>query len=315
MRGREWDVKPGLGHYLEYYALVMLDRVVSRVSPPVLQRLGTSLGWFACHFIPVRRSVAREHIRMAFPGLPDREAEKILLDSYASLCTTALEVLRMRSLDGKALLDMVEVDGREHFDRALEEGKGLIVVTYHLGNWELMGAVTSLLGYPLDVIYQHQSNPLSDRFINRIRTKFGTGIIERSQAVTQSIRALKKNRIVAFLSDQDAHREGVFAPLFGRPASTPRGPAMLHLRLKTPIVTGVGLRNPDGSHRFLIRPLDVEASGNTENDVYAILSECNRRLEEYVRAHPGQWLWQHRRWKTRPQHEPLQLQESSVGPA
>jgi KDO2-lipid IV(A) lauroyltransferase len=173
-------------------------------------------------------------------------------------------------------------------------------MTYHMGNWELMGAVSVILGYPLDVIVQKQSNPLSDAMINDLRRKAGMGVIDRGRAVSETIRALKKNRIVAFLSDQDAHEEGVFTPLFERPASTPRGPAILALRLKAPMVTTVIRRNADGTHRFLIRPLDVKISGDKEKDVYAIISEFNRRLEGYVRENPGQWLWFHRRWKTKP---------------
>jgi KDO2-lipid IV(A) lauroyltransferase len=278
----------------------LFSLLVKFLPLPAIQRLGGMVGSFAYHVFPVRKGVAREHIRKAFPAYGEDEIESVLKASYAGVCRTMLEILKMPYLDSSTLVGMVHVDGRQHLDRALEEGRGLIVVTYHLGNWELMGAVGVLLGYPLDVIVQRQSNPLSDAFINRTRMRMGMGVIERRRAVTDTARSLKKNRIIAFLSDQDAREDGVFAPLFGKLASTPRGPAVLALRFKAPLVTAAMLRNPDGTHRFVIRPLDVERTGRTEDDVYAITCEYNRRLEEYVRECPAQWLWFHRRWKTSP---------------
>ena len=163
-----------------------------------------------------------------------------------------------------------------------------------------MGAVTALLGYPLDVIVQRQANPLSDSLINDLREKAGMRVIERRDAVAGSMNSLRDNRMVGFLSDQDAHEDGVFAPLFGRLASTPKGAAVIALRCKAPIVTTVILRNSDGTHRYVIRPLEVGAAGDLQEDVRTIVRDINGRLEKYVRQQPGQWLWQHRRWKTRP---------------
>ncbi len=300
-------------HYFEYAGLLLLSRIARFLSVTSIQKLGNVLGFFAYYFVPIRKTTAREQIKCAFPDLGTREVETILKDSYASLSKSFLEVFKMSSLSREELLGLVEVEGREFFDRGLERGHGIVVVSFHMGNWELMGAVSVLLGYPIDVIYQRQSNPLSDNFINRNRRAFGMGIIERRQAVKESMRSLKKNRIVAFISDQDAHQEGVFAPLFGRPASTPRGPAVLSLRLKAPIVTSVILRNDDGSHRFVIRPLEVDLTGDTEHDVYAITCAFNRRLEEYVREKPGQWLWHHRRWKTVPSEGQKAHLEAGIG--
>jgi KDO2-lipid IV(A) lauroyltransferase len=287
-------------HYLEYAVLRFFSLLARFLTIPAIQKLGGVMGSVAYYLFPVRKAVAREHIRNAFPDYGSEEVENVLKASYAGVCRTSLEILKMPHLDSRAIVGMVRIEGRQHIDRALEAGRGLIVVTYHLGNWELMGAVGVLLGYPLDVIVQKQSNPLSDAFINRTRIRMGMGVIERKHAVTDTVRSLKKNRIVAFLSDQDAREDGVFAPLFGRLASTPRGPAVLALRLKAPLATTVMLRNPDGTHRFIIEPLEVKLTGNTEEDVYAITCEFNRRLEGYVRECPSQWLWFHRRWKTSP---------------
>lgn len=287
-------------HYLEYFLLRVFSFAVRFLPMPTLEKLGDLLGALTYHVFPVRKKVAREHIGRAFPRYRREEIESVLKASYAGVFKTILEILKMPHMDGSTLIGMVRIEGRQHLDRALGEGRGLIVVTYHLGNWELMGAVSAILGYPLDVIVQRQSNPLSDSFINRTRTRMGMRVIERGHAVLDTIRSLKKNRIVAFLSDQDAREDGVFVPLFGRLASTPRGPAVLALRFKAPIVTTAMLRNSDGTHRFIIRPLEVKLTGNTEEDVYAITCEYNRRLEEYVRECPSQWLWFHRRWKTSP---------------
>lgn len=292
-------------HYLEYGLVRLFGFIVRFLSIRGIQRFGNVLGSVFYYLVPIRKSVARDHIRWAFPEYSEKDVERLLKASYASVSKTILEILKLPLLDKESLRAMVRIEGRQHLDKALEEGKGLIVVTYHFGNWELMGTATVLCGYPLDVIYQRQANPLSDEYINKTRRLMGMRIIERGEAVSRSIRALRDNRLVAFLSDQDAHEEGVFAPLFGRPASTPRGPAVLSLRLGIPVVTTVSMRDADGTHRVIIRPLEIERSGSMEEDVYAIASEFNSRLEQHIRECPSQWLWFHRRWKTRPAGETL----------
>ncbi len=300
-------------HYLEYGLLRLFEFLVRFLSIRGIQRFGDFLGSVFYYLVPIRKDVARNHIGRAFPEYGAREVERLLKASYASVSKTILEILKLPRIDREVLRGMVSIEGREHLDRALEKGKGLIVVTYHFGNWELMGTATVLSGYPLDVIYQRQTNPLSDAYINRTRELMGMRTIERGEAVNRAIRALRDNRIVAFLSDQDAREDGVFAPLFGRSASTPRGPALLSLRLDIPIVTTVSLRNADGTHRIVISPLEIERSGNMEEDVYAIVSEFNSRLEQHVRERPSQWLWFHRRWKTRPSGEALSTTPSIPG--
>jgi KDO2-lipid IV(A) lauroyltransferase len=312
MRGlRIMRAKPA--HYLEYGLVKLFGFLVRFISIRGIQRFGDVLGPIFYHLVPIRKRVAQDHIRRAFPEYDEQDIERLLKASYASVSKTILEILKLPRLDREVLRAIVSIEGKEHLDRALEKGNGLIVVTYHFGNWELMGTATVLSGYPLDVIYQRQANPLSDAYINRTRELMGMRIIERGEAVNRAIRALKENRLVAFLSDQDAHEEGVFAPLFGRPASTPRGPAVLSLRLGIPIVTTVSIRNADGTHRVIITPLETERSGNMEEDVLAIASEFNRRLEQYIREQPSQWLWFHRRWKTRPSGDTISATSSLSG--
>jgi len=293
-------LKRKMSHYLEYLGMRAVSLAMRFFSIRGIERLGSCFGWFAYRFVPIRKSLAREQIMRAFPELNSRAVERILKESYISLCRSFFEVFKLPTIGRDALLALVEVDGREHIDRALENGRGLVAVTYHLGNWELMGTITALLGYPLDVIVQRQSNPLSDALINDMREKVGMRVIGRRNAVSGSLNSLRENRMVGFLSDQDAHEGGVFAPLFGRPASTPKGAAVMALRCRAPIVTTVILRNSDGTHRYMIRPLEVRTTGDLQEDVRAIVCGFTSRLEEYVRQEPGQWLWQHRRWKTRP---------------
>jgi len=293
-------LKPGFSHRVEFLLLWIVDLIVRFVPARSLRRLGELLGSVAFRVVPVRRTVAREGVRRAFPGLEDGEIDRIVEGSYRNLCITMLEVLKVRRMRDGELRKWVKIVGRDHLDEALGKGSGVVLVSYHMGNWELGGTILARMGYPLDVIVQRQSNPLSDEFINRIRTDAGMKIIEKDRAVTGAARSLSAKRMVAFLSDQDAGRDGVFVPFFGRPASTPKGPAVLSLRYGAPLLTTVVLRNEDGTYDFLIEPLEFERSGDLTADVFEIARRINERLEGYIADRPDQWLWQHRRWKTDP---------------
>jgi KDO2-lipid IV(A) lauroyltransferase len=194
----------------------------------------------------------------------------------------------------------IRIRGARHLDEALALGRGVIVVTFHFGNWELAGAYLAGLGYPVSVVVQRIHNPFLDRMVADARTDAGMRTIPRGAAVRGAVRALKENRVVGILSDQDAREGGVFVPFFDRPASTPRGPAVLSLRRDAPAVTALMVRGERGSFELRIEPIEFERAGNLEEDVERFTAAYTARLEAYVRRHPEQWLWQHRRWKTTP---------------
>jgi KDO2-lipid IV(A) lauroyltransferase len=179
------------------------------------------------------------------------------------------------------------------------------VLTGHLGNWELAGAMVAAHGMPIDVVVRLMGNPLFDEYLTRTRTRLGMTVIRDRDAVRQTPRSLRAGRVIAFLSDQSAlHIASSFIDFFGRPAKTPRGPAVFALRLDAPAFFGACVREADGRYRIHVREIVAERTGDTEHDVDAILNEYSRLLERFVRATPEQYFWQHRRWKRQPADTP-----------
>jgi KDO2-lipid IV(A) lauroyltransferase len=195
--------------------------------------------------------------------------------------------------------------GFEALEKAVEAGKGAIVITGHFGNWEIGGASLAVRGIPLEVVAQRQRNPLFDRDLNRNRERLSMTVIERGEAPKRVLKALRKGRVVAIVGDQNLRRGGVFVEFFGRKASTARGAAVFALRTGSPIFLGIALREPGFPQRYRVRLEAIEFSpgGEMEADALALTALHTRRLEEAVKTAPEQYFWQHRRWKTRPPGE------------
>jgi KDO2-lipid IV(A) lauroyltransferase len=236
---------------------------------------------------------------------------RIARESYAHLGRTTIETALLGTLPRNAVLDLFEgADNWACVERAMSAGKGLIFVTGHLGNWELGGAYLAARGVGLDVVVRNQENPLFDAYLNRTRERIGMTVVRDSEAVKRTPRSLKAGRAIAFLSDQGVlGLASTFVPFFGRPAKTPRGPAVFALRLKVPVVFGTALRQPSGRYRISFEPVTVQDTGNRERDVDAVVAEYTKTLERWVRKAPEQYFWHHRRWKRQPDDTPEYLRD------
>jgi KDO2-lipid IV(A) lauroyltransferase len=203
------------------------------------------------------------------------------------------------SYSAQQIIDLFEdVQGWSIVEERLARGKGLLVVTGHLGNWELGGAYVAARGLPIDVVARHMNNPLFDRYLTRTRQRIGMTVVHDEQAVRRVPRSLRSGRAVAFLVDQGAlGLASTWVPFFGRYAKTPRGPAVFALRLNTPVVFGVALRRPSGKYQLTFEPIEVTDTGDREADVDRIVADYTAVLERWVRRAPEQYLWHHRRWK------------------
>lgn len=261
--------------------------------------LGRSLGVLGYHLAGFRRDVAADNLRRAFAdNLPPSEIKKITRKVFENIGRTAIEVFRFPTLCQDELLRKVDCDNPGMFAEAQAGGKGAILLSAHFGNWEMFAAWIAALGYPIDVVVKPQRNHTADEFYNNLRRSTGVGIIPTQKASRQIIVSLKKNRMVAILADQYAGHDGVPVEFFGRQTATHRGPAAIALKLGCPIYHGVFVRQPDNRHRAICRgPLEFTPSGNTDDDIMALTQAYTRKLEEYIRRHPEQWLWTHRRWK------------------
>jgi KDO2-lipid IV(A) lauroyltransferase len=301
-----------VAHTAEYLALRGTVAALNTLPWQRAGQLGAGLGTLGFRPLGIRRAVVESQLRAAFPELDDREILRISRASYAHLGRTAIETALLPSLSRSEIMELVEeVTGWEIVDEAAQAGSGIILVTGHLGNWELGGAYLAAKGIPVDAIVRHMGNPRFDRYLNTTRASLGVRVIYDDQAVRQTPRALRDGRLVAFLADQGVlGLASTFVPFFGRLAKTPRGPAVFALRLDAPIVFGASIRRPNGRYHLTFERVEVISTGDRERDTDDIVARYTAALERWVRIAPEQYLWQHRRWRRQPPGTPVTPAES-----
>ena len=300
---------PTLRDRAQYAVLRALAAVLGLLSWRAATNLAGSLGTLFYSPLGIRRRVAEKQIAAAFPEFSSREVKRVARESYRHLGRVAAETALLSRLDAKGVLEHVQgTDGFELIAKRVAEGTGAIMLTGHLGNWELGGAAVAANGMPIDVVARLMGNSLFDEYLTRTRARLGMTVVRDRDAVRQTARSLRAGRVIAFLVDQSGlHIASSFINFFGRPAKTPRGPAVFALRLSVPVFFGVSIRQPDGRYRIHVREIIAERTGDTEHDVDAILNEYSRLLERFVREAPEQYFWQHRRWKRQPADTPPEL--------
>lgn len=307
-RGR---TSPTFAHRLEYAAL--------RAFLGVLAPLGVEWAARACGAIAalgywplgIRRGVVQRQVAAALPELDAAAVRRIARDSYRNLGRVAVEASVLSRRGAVAVLErFVESPAWSIVQRAHAKGKGVVLVAGHLGNWELSGAYVAARGLPCHPIARGMSNPLSGRFFARTRERLGMQPMHDQDAVRRVPRLLKQGALIGFLSDQaTVGLASTFVPFFGRPAKTPRGAAVFALRGDVPVVLIQAIREEGGRYRFHAEELAVTHTDDRERDVDDIVMRFSAALERLVRANPGQYFWQHRRWKHQPADTPAHLRE------
>jgi KDO2-lipid IV(A) lauroyltransferase len=203
-----------------------------------------------------------------------------------------------------------ETPGWDSVERAMAARRGLIIVAGHLGNWELGAAYLAARGIPIDVIVRRMSNPRFDRYLTATRERIGMKVVYDQDAARRAPRSLREGRAVAFVADQGViGLASTFVPFFGRPAKTPRGPAVFALRMEAPVVFAAPIRKPNGRYEFIFEAVEVARTGDRERDIDAIVAAYTAVLERWIRYAPGQYFWHHRRWRRQPPGTPPELGE------
>jgi KDO2-lipid IV(A) lauroyltransferase len=288
-----------LAHRAEYAALRGAVAVVERIGFRRAGVVGERIGKLGYRPLGIRRDVVERQLAAAFPDRTSSDVQRIAIAAYGHLGRTSMETAILPSYSPREIIDLFErVEGWSIVEERLARGKGLILVTGHLGNWELGGAYIAARGVRIDAVARHMANPLFDGYLTRTRQRIGMTVVHDEDAVRRVPRSLRAGRAVAFLVDQGAiGLASAWVPFFGRFAKTPRGPAVFALRLGTPIVFGAALRQPSGRYHLVFEPVDVVETGDRERDVDRIVADYTAVLERWVRQAPEQYFWHHRRWK------------------
>lgn len=252
-------------------------------------RAGLALG--------IKRRVVESNIRLAFPEASDDWVRDVAAESYRHLGRETLMLLRLSGMSREEVLERTRLADEEQAAADYRRGTGVVVVTGHLGNWEIGGAAIAARGFRIAAVAKRAANPLFYARVMEARAQVGMEVIDFAGATRPGLRALRDGKVLALAADQYAGRSGVRAPFFGHMTSTFRGPAIMALRTGAPLYLAVSLRQPDHSYEVRLSPIPVVPTGDMERDVLTVTTEYLRQLEGAVRQAPGQYLWHHRRWR------------------
>jgi KDO2-lipid IV(A) lauroyltransferase len=277
---------------------------VGRLSLERALRLGERVGVIVYRTLRGQRRLAVEHLRVAFgDALTPAARDYLARASFVNIARCFCELAKIDEI--RARRDTYfEVEGWEHAQRLLAEGTGAVIVTGHIGNWELLAAYFAWQGLPVAAIarriYAGRLNQLLVDF--RRRQGVETIMRENPHSTRQILRALKSNALLAMLIDQDTRTPSVSVPFFGRLARTPAAAAALAIRRNLPAVTVFMQRRPEGGHRIIISPpFVVQRSTDVSADIRALTRQFSDALEAKIRKNPAEWVWWHRRWRRPPQ--------------
>ena len=290
---------------LEYALAWTLLKLVGALPRPLARAAGISIAWLVYLLHGKLRRVGMRNLELAFPEKSRRQRKRILHGVFTSLGRQVAEVCLFPKYTRENVAKTVAYEGFENFERALARGKGVIFLTGHVGAWELSAFAHSLYGYPLNIVMRPLDNPYLDRLTREYRTMHGNKTVDKDFA-RGLIAAMRKGETVGVLMDTNMiASQGVFVDFFGIPACTASGVARVALKTDAAVVPGFTIWDPV-LQKYRLRfdpPVELVRSGNTEADVVANTAKFTKVIEDYVRKYPDQWLWVHRRWKTRPKGE------------
>lgn len=280
------------------YILYRLGQFIALTLP---LKIGYRLAVFCSdvHYIfaDKDRQAVKENLKTIFPKASEREIHRIRITMFRNFAKYLVDFFRFSKIDIAYIKKNIKIENQHYFQEAISRGKGGILLSAHLGNWELGGAVIALLGYPLWVVALPHKHKRVDNFFNAQRESKGLKVIPLGKAVRSCLDVLKENKLVGLVGDRDFAANGVVIDFFGRPALFPRGPAAFSLKTGATIVPVFMVRNEDDSFTVKIeKPVQFIASGDREKDTMDLIMQYKVIIENYIRKYPEQWYMFRRFW-------------------
>ena len=271
--------------------------IINLIPDKLSYYLAQGLGSFLYYVIKDRRELASNNIQRSL-RVSESRARELTKEVFQDLAVKFVEILKVEQRDLTELQENVTVEGEEYLKEVQASDKGAVLFTGHFGNWELLGIYLAAVGYPLTAIARDFKNEYIYQEIMEIRQSTGAEVFNRSQ-IKKSIKALLKQKFLLIAGDQDAHEGGEFMQFFDRPASTPIGPVRLAQRSNSYLVPVYLAREGFNNYRLIVKkPLEIAKDADIEKQ-REVLQKLTTSLEDVIRDYPSQWLWVHRRWKTK----------------
>ena len=279
--------------------LLLLGRISSFLSIKARTRYGSFIGFFLKVLSSKRKEITLNNISNAFPDNSQTDNYNILKESYANLGITLAELLAFPYMKEKDFEKYIKYENieliREHYDR----GKGVILISGHFGNWELVAYTAGLFTeLPVLIIVKPQKNEHADKILNSYRTSAGNKVVPMNKAARDIVRTIRSGSMIALLADQSATKDrDIFVDFFGRPASTYEAPAELALKYDVPMIAGFAVRQQDGTYKVKLEEIKHDDLAHDKEGIRILTERHVKILENAIRKNPGHWSWQHRRWK------------------
>lgn len=293
--------------YLEFAVAWLLLKSLGLLPRPFALRVGIMVGQLAPIVLPHLRRHAERNLRLALPQADERERRRIKRGTFRNLGRLLGEISQFPRFKRANIAAIVVYEGLDNYLRAVAQGRGVILLTGHIGAWELSVYAHSIYGHPMSFLARRVDNPRVERLAESQRARFGNRSIDKKNSVREVLKTLKAGGVVGILADLNAAREeGVFCDFFGVPACTTAGVATLALRTGAVVLPGYIVWDEAARiHRLHFEPsIETINTGNQKDDVQINTARYTAALEAIIRRHPDQWLWIHRRWRTRPPGEP-----------
>jgi KDO2-lipid IV(A) lauroyltransferase len=296
--------------WLEYAAARSILGVLGFLPRKVAVTIGVGISKLGFHLLGNLRQTGMRNLEIAFPEMTDSEREQVLKGTFENLGRVLGEVSQFSRTTPAKIEHIVDFElddeSRELYHRIKTEKRGLVITTGHLGNWEMLVFAFAALHEPISYLARPIDNPMIEDLTVRIRTRFGNRPLNKTNSAMLAIKLLREGEILGVLADINAHpKEGVFVPFFGIPACTTAGPAMLAIRTNSLIFPTFCVYDRE-SHRYKIvhgPAIEPVSTGDRQRDVLETTAIYTAEIEKIIRQYPDQWLWIHRRWKTRPPGE------------
>jgi len=290
----------------EFAAVWLFVHGVRLLPRSIARAVGAAIGAIAFSVLGRLRRVGVRNLELAFPEMTSSDRETTLRSEYRNLGFLLAEFCKMPDYTAEEASRFIRYEGLENFLAARERGKGVLVLTGHLGAWELSSFYHSLMGMPMGMVIRRLDNPLVDAFVNRIRCLHGNRVIHKDDFARGLIASMRAGETVGILMDTNmTPPQGVFVPFFGLLACTASGMARIAAKTGAAVVPGFLLWE-HSEQRYVLHfgeELEVIRTGDAEQDALANTASFTSAIERYIRRYPEQWLWLHRRWKTRPPGE------------